>query len=389
MARRPSLLFFAAVVLAGANMRTVFASLPPLLEDVRADLGLSAAAAGLLTTAPVLCFGALAPLVPALVRRVPIERVIAACAALTAAGAAVRGIAGVGGLFVGTVLAGAAVAIAQTCVPALLRARFAGARGTLTGAFSMALTLGAAAAAAVAVPLEALLGSWRDVLAAYAVPATLSALVWAGAAARTRVPHARPLGLRRVARPWSLPAYFGLQAMSFYCGLAWLPAILQHEGYSESAAGSLLALTNAIQFAPALFVPVLAVRQHDQRSLLVVLVGLATAGFVGLLVAPDAAVVWMVVLGVGQGGSLGLSLVLPVLRGAGAAAVAGLTALSLSVGYLIAAVGPTLVGVAHDLTGEWTLPLLLMIGITLAELLPGWPASRAWTVGEVDRAVDS
>lgn len=382
MARRPSFLFFTAVVLAGANMRTVFASLPPLLQDVRDDLGLSAAAAGLLTTAPVLCFGALAPLAPPLVRRVPMERVIAACAALTAAGAALRGVAGVAGLFLGTLLAGAAVAIAQTCAPALLRVRFAGARGALTGAFSMALTLGAAAAAAVAVPLEGLLGSWQAVLAAYALPAALAALVWAAAGARTRVPRARPLGLRRVVRPWSLPAYFGLQAMSFYCGLAWLPTIFEQEGYSESAAGSLLALTNAVQFAPALLVPVIAVRRHDQRSVLVVLVGLASAGFVGVLVAPGAAVVWMVVLGVGQGGSLGLALLLPALRGAGPAAVAALTALSLSVGYLVAAAGPTLVGLAYDLSGGWTVPLVLMIGVTLAELVPGWPAARPWTIGE-------
>jgi MFS transporter, CP family, cyanate transporter len=384
VASRPSLLFFAAVVLAGANMRTVFASLPPLLQDVREDLGLSGAAAGLLTTAPVLCFGALAPLAPPLVRRVPIERVIAACAALTAAGAALRGVAGVGGLFLGTLLAGAAVAIAQTCVPALLRARFGGARGALTGAFSMALTLGAAAAAAAAVPLEQLLGSWQAVLGAYALPAAAAALVWTGAGARTRVPRAQPLGLRRVARPWSLPAYFGLQAMSFYCGLAWLPTILEHEGYGESTAGSLLGLTNAIQFAPALLVPVVAARRQDQRSLLVLLVALATTGFVGLLLAPAAAVVWVLVLGVGQGGSLGLSLVLPVLRGAGAAAVATLTALSLSAGYLVAAIGPTLVGLAHDVSGGWTLPLLLMIGITLAELVPGWPAARAWTIGKAE-----
>jgi MFS transporter, CP family, cyanate transporter len=384
VARRPSVLFFAAVVLAGANMRTVFASLPPLLEDVRDDLGLSAAGAGLLTTAPVLCFGALAPLAPTLARRVPIERVIAACAALTAAGAAVRGIAGIGGLFLGTVLAGAAVAIAQACVPALLRTRFAGARGALTGAFSMALVLGAAVAAATAVPLENLLGTWQAALAAYALPAALAALAWTAAGARTRIARAQPLGIRRVARPWSLPAYFGLQAMSFYCGLAWLPTILESEGYSRSEAGWLLGLTNAIQFAPALLVPVAAARRPDQRSLLLLLVALATAGFSGVLLAPGAAFVWMLVLGVGQGGSLGLALVLPVLRGAGAAAVATLTALSLSAGYLVAAAGPTLVGLAHDLSGGWTVPLLLMIGITVAELVPGWSASRAWTIGEAD-----
>ncbi|HXG77254.1 MAG TPA: hypothetical protein VNJ53_11845, partial [Gaiellaceae bacterium] len=221
-------------------------------------------------------------------------------------------------------------------------------------------------------------------LAAYALPAAAAAFAWGRAGARTRIARARPLGLRRVWRPWSLPAYFGLQAMSFYCGLAWLPSILQHEGYGEAAAGSLLALTNAVQLAPALLVPVLAARLRDQRPALAVLVGLAAAGFAGVLVAPGAAVLWMLVLGLGQGGSLGLGLLLPVLRGAGAAAVAALAALSLSVGYLVASAGPTIVGLAHDVSGGWTLPLLLMIGITLAQLLPGWAAARAWTIGDAD-----
>ena len=52
-----------------SSLRTIFASLPPLLAEVRADLGLSAGAAGLLTTLPVVCLGALAPLAPRLARR--------------------------------------------------------------------------------------------------------------------------------------------------------------------------------------------------------------------------------------------------------------------------------------------------------------------------------
>jgi len=43
---------------------------------VRADLGLSAAAAGLLTTGPLLCLGILAPLGPRIARRMPVERLL-------------------------------------------------------------------------------------------------------------------------------------------------------------------------------------------------------------------------------------------------------------------------------------------------------------------------
>ena len=118
------MLFFAAIVLLGANLRAVFSSLPPLLEDVRAELGLSAAAAGLLTTLPLLCFGLLAPVAPALIRRISIEQLLGACLALTALGAALRGVGGTAGLFAGTLVAGSAVAIAQTTVPTLIRVRF-------------------------------------------------------------------------------------------------------------------------------------------------------------------------------------------------------------------------------------------------------------------------
>ena len=103
-------------------MRTVFASLPPLLDEVRADLGLSAAVAGLLTAVPLLCFGLFAPFVPMLVRMVAIQRVVAVCAALTALGAAVRGLGGTAALFAGTLVAGAAVAFAQAVIPILGRA---------------------------------------------------------------------------------------------------------------------------------------------------------------------------------------------------------------------------------------------------------------------------
>src|SRR4051794_36268920 len=109
----PTAGFFVAVLVLGLNLRTVFASLPPLLTHVRGDLGLSAGVAGLLTTGPLLCFGGLAPVAPSLVRRAPVERVLVVTGVLTAAGAAVRGGGGGAGLFAGTLLAGAAVALTQ------------------------------------------------------------------------------------------------------------------------------------------------------------------------------------------------------------------------------------------------------------------------------------
>jgi CP family cyanate transporter-like MFS transporter len=378
----PTRLAFAAVVLAGLNLRAVFGSLPPVLDNVRAELGLGAAVAGLLTTGPLLCFGGFALVAPRLARRVPIEQLLAACLVLTAAGAAARGVAGTAGLFAGTILAGAAVAVAQTVLPMLVRSRHAAHAGLLTGGYSLALTLGSTIAAATAVPLEHALGGWRGSLASYGLLAVAGAGVWLVAAAleRTTVEPRPSLGLHRLHGSWSLALYSGLQSMAFYAALTWLPTILETHGWSETGAGAIQASGNAVQLLPAFVVPVLAGRRRSQTSLLAAIVATGVAAVAGLLLAPGGAVGWVLLLGLAQGGALGLALILPVLRGGTGAAVGALTAMTLSIGYLVAAAGPFLLGVVHDAAGGWGVPLVLLAAIVAAELPAGLAATRDWTV---------
>lgn len=349
---------------------------------MRADLGLSASVAGLLTTGPVVCFGLFALVAPRLARRFPVEWLLVAAAAATAAGTALRAAGGAAGLFAGTLLAGIAIAVAQALVPVLVRLRFAARAGTLTGSFSMALTLGSAFAAGLAVPLEHAFGNWRWALAVFAAPAAVAAAAWLVPAtgAQTRLPASEALSLHRLPRAWSVALYFGAQSMAFYTGLTWLPTILERDGFSAAGAGGLQALLNAVQFPPAFAVPVLAGRRRDQSPLLAALVVPAAVAIVGLIAAPGAALLWMPLLGLAQGGMLGLALMLPVLRGATGPAVAALTAMALSVGYLFASVGPFVAGAAHDLTGGWTAALVFLLCVTLAELPLGLAATRSWTV---------
>jgi CP family cyanate transporter-like MFS transporter len=382
--RAPVLGVMAAIVLLALNLRTLVAGLPPLLDDIRDDLGLSGLAGGLLTTLPVLAFGAFAPLAPRLSRRVPIEWLLVGCAVVTAFAAALRGAGGVAPLFLGCALAGVAVAVAQALLPVFIRTRHGEATGTLTGAYSMSLTLGAALAAALAVPLEEWLGSWEASLAAWSVPALVAAVVWTSMAWRSGsvVQDESPPGLWGNRLAWMVSLYMGMQSMAFYAGLSWIPTVLEDHGYSAGSAGALQALSALVQLAPAFAVPVLAARRRDQVGLLWWIVLLQLAGALGLLLAIDVAPLWIVVLGIGQGGALGLGLILPVLRGGSTAAVAALTAMSLCVGYMVAAVGPWLLGAVHDAFGGWTVALIVFAAICLLELAPGLPASRARIIEE-------
>lgn len=370
---------FVAVVLMAINLRTVVVSLPPVVEDIRADLGLSGAVGGLLTTLPVLCFGLLAPFAPRLARRIPIERLIVVCGLVTAGAAALRGAGGVAPLFAGSLLAGAGVALAQAVLPIFIRTRFPSQAGSLMGAFTMSLTIGGTIAAGATVPLERLLDvGWPTGLALWALPAVLATLLWLPAALGpgTVVSGEPPAALLRSPLAWAVALYFGVQSMTFYSGLAWLPSILRDQGYGADEAGALLALSALPSMLPAFLVPVLAARRSRQSGLLVGFVALVVASLIGLLLAPDAAVLWMIVLGLGQGGTLGLGLFLPVLRGGDAATVASLTGMTLCVGYLVAATGPFLLGEVHDLSGDWTAPLVVLIVIAALQIIPGLVAAR-------------
>jgi MFS transporter, CP family, cyanate transporter len=121
---------------------------------------------------------------------------------------------------------------------------------------------------------------------------------------------------------------------------------------------------------------VLAARRTSQVDLLTVIVGTAVIGLLGELALPDASLVWMVFLGIGQGGALGLALMLPVLRGANPGEVAGMAAMAMGVGYLIAAAGPALVGAVFDVTDDWSLPICVLVVMTLAQFPAALPATR-------------
>lgn len=372
----------AAVILLSINLRTVFASLPPLLAEVRADFGLSAGVAGLLTTGPVLCLGLLGQLAPHITRRVPIERVLVVCGLVTAGGVAARGAGSLAALFAGTLLAGAAVAIAQVALPVLIRARHPAHVGLFTGALSLALTLGGTLAAGFAVPLEGALGSWERSLAFWALPVLIGLLPWVRGALGSGTLVAGPRAARIVGDrlAWSVSLYFALQSMAFYSGLTWLPTILRADGWSAGSAGALQAVANGVSAVPAFLLPFVAHRMRTQGPLLTAVVVCALVAEVGLLAAPGGAALWMPMLGLAQGGALGLGLILTVLRGGDVRTVAALTAMTLSVGYLIAATGPWLLGAARDLSGGWTAPLLLLIAITAAQWPVGLPGTRDRTL---------
>ncbi|KLN32834.1 CynX/NimT family MFS transporter [Cellulosimicrobium cellulans] len=377
-----------AIVLASLNLRPAVVSISPVLGEIRADLGLSAAAAGVLTTLPVLCFGLLAPLAPVLARRWGLERALFVSLVVLCVGFALRLVPETWGLFAGTVVAGCAIGLGNVLLPALIKRDFADRIGLMTGLYSMALSGGAALAAGLTLPIATAAGlDWRGALATWGVLAVLGVLVWVPRALRPDLAGATSFGAGAgagVARSavwrsplaWAVTVVMGMQSLSFYAVNAWLPEIMVALGRTPEAGGWLLALCNLAGILGSFVTPVLAGRMRRQRGIGIVLVVLVGSGLLGLALAPGAAALWVVLVGLGQGGGISLALTLMALRARDAAHTSELSGMAQSAGYLLAATGPLGLGLAHDATGTWTLPLLLLVAAAGVQGVAVWFAGR-------------
>ncbi|MEV7354898.1 MFS transporter [Kitasatospora sp. NPDC091276] len=380
-------LFAVAIAAAAFNLRPVVTSLGPLLDQVRADLGMNPTLAGLLTAVPSLCFGLFGFAAPSMARRIgPIAVITAGMGAITL-GVLSRSFAGGTAVFLLlTALALAGVAVSNVLIPVVIKRYFPDKVGPMIGLYSMALSAGTALAAAVTVPMtSALGGDWRYGLGVWAGLAALALLLWlpvlltkrergeraGGAAAAVRLP------ITRSRTAWAMACFFGLQATGAYVVMGWLPKIFQDAGVDKGTSGVLLAVTMVIGVPVSFVLPNLAARRGDQRLFVVVLAACGIAGYAGLALAPaGASWLWAVLVGLSNC-AFPLVLTMIGLRARTAGGVAQLSAFAQGVGYLISIPGPILIGRIYQMTGEWYGPLGFLALLLVPQMLFGLRAAMA------------
>ncbi|TBL28334.1 MFS transporter [Verrucosispora sp. SN26_14.1] len=365
---RAGWLLLVGMLLVALNLRAAMTSLGALLDEVRVGLALSGAMAGAVTTLPAVAFAGLGATTPWLVRRLSAPRLLVLAMIALTVGQVLRVVTGSAVVFLATsALALAGIAVANILLPMLVKQHFPHRTGLVTGVYMMTLTVGATAAAAAAVPVAHAFGSWRVGLGVWAALAAVAVLPWlpaalrTGGAARRSGRHGGRARLRispaRTRLGWAMALYFGAQSLSAYAIMGWLAVLFRDAGFRPQDAGLLLAGVTALGVPIALLMPTLAGRLSDLRLLVLALTAASSVAYLGLAFAPrGGAVLWVVLLALGQG-AFPLILATIGLRARTADGTVALSAFTQSVGYLIAALGPLLVGILHESTGGWTAPL--------------------------------
>jgi len=405
----------AAIVLIALNFRGPIVATAPVISDVRADLGLTATIAGLLTTIPVLCFALATPFASWVIAKADPERAVSLSLVIVLAGTVVRSLPSSAALLIGTAVIGIGITIGNVVIPVVIRRDTSPERvGLVTGVYTSALNVGSMITSLGTAPLAALWG-WPVAIAIWAVFALIAAAAWtyavgaraawrrplpserdeplpvtgpidqvldtgairtARAAEAARVAAAEPIRPARRLITWGLTLAFGGQAFSYYALTAWIPTLLHDEiGFSKASSGASSSVFQILAVVGALGVPLLATRWRP--AAIIALVGtLWLAMPLGLLFAPQLWLLWSVLGGAAQGGGITVIFIVIVRIVSSDADARRMSAFVQGGGYLLGSAGPLVAGALHGATGNWTAPLLVVLVAVLTLGVVGTFAAR-------------
>lgn len=400
-ARRPAAasavpwLVVVGVLVAALSMRGPIVAPTVVLRDIAADFGVDGATVALLTTAPILMFAVLTPLAALVIRRIGAEFALLVSLSGVLAGTVLRVIPGFEFMLGGMLVIGASITVGNVVIPVIVRRDVPPAQvSTVMAAYVAMLNAGSLLTTLATAPLAGLIG-WPLALLSWSVITVAGIVLWAVHLRRARraprAPQADtggadadrsgldartltgpvpavgrgPQGFLRTPVPWLLTLVFGCQAFVYYGVTTWLPALSSDLlGVDRTSAGVVASIFQGVAVAGAFIVPLLTRVGNDMVAAAVISLSWI-ALTVGVLVAPDLMILWLVIGAIAHSGGFVVvfSAIVVVARSDGEAA--GMSALVQGGGYAVAATAGPVLGALHDATGGWTVPLVLLVVVSV------------------------
>ncbi|WLV25972.1 MFS transporter [Aciduricibacillus chroicocephali] len=379
-----TILLLLGIIFIGANLRAPLTAVGPLIANIRTDLHLSNAIAGTITTVPLLAFALISPLAPKLAKKRGMEQAIFLSLFLLAAGMILRSLNGITLLFAGTILIGCAIAVSNVLLPSFIKTKFPRGVGIMTGIYSVAMNLFGALSSGISVPLSEWHGfGWKGALVFWVLLAVIAIIIWIPQLVKAPKPRNwkdaafESESIWKSPLAWKVTIFMGAQSLIFYTMMTWLPELLQLRGYSNNAAGWMLSLMQFALIPVTFFIPVIADRMKNQQPLAIITAAFYFCGIGGLLFTNQVlTIICVIFIGIASGSAFSLSMMFFTLRTDNSGESAELSGMAQSFGYLLASLGPVLFGALHDLTHNWTVPIIMLLVNILVFFYAGLGAAK-------------
>lgn len=359
------LLFF-AIILVSFCLRPSITSVGPLIPEIREDLDLSNSWAGFLTTLPLLAFATFSLFSSAIGRKLGYVRAILLGLVILAVGILIRIQGGVFLLYFGTALTGVGIVICNVLIIPLIKDKLPRKIGLMTSAYTTGLSLFAAIGTGLSIPLALAFG-WRGSLLSWLGLVALTIIVWIPQVQKNKIvaeQAAEPKGnnVWKSKLAWQVSMFMGLQSFIFFTLVTWLPELLIEKGLSPGRAGLVVMLMQIVGLLGTFSAPLVAVRFKEQTKIAMALGVAYFLGFATLFLDAIPIVYFgLSLIGFSLGASISMAYMLIGLRTTGRT-TAHLSGMSQSTGYYLASIGPLLVGILFDISVNWNLFILIMMG---------------------------
>ncbi len=169
----------------------------------------------------------------------------------------------------------------------------------------------------------------------------------------------------------ALALFFGLQSLHAFVQMGWLAQIFRDYGVSQNYAGMLAGLMQLLSIPGAMLAPALLGKVKNPRLLVAGTAAIAAPAYLGMLLAP-ASVPWLwVILFALANTTFPMALTLIGWSGRSGDTTALLSSFVQSFGFLIASLGPLLVGILLQATTGWTVPLIFCLVLVIPFAIAG------------------
>jgi len=393
-ARQVAWLGVAGVLLLALGARTGVAALSPLAGVIDLDVELSGLWLGVLGTIPPVAYTLAGLYTPRIVKAFSLEGVAVAVSAVTTLGHIARGFAPhYLGLFLATVALMLGVGSINVILPGLVKLYAPRRIGQVTSLYSTAMAVSTAAPAGAGLWLADTF-DWRWSLASWALISLLAMVPWILvlpiAWNRRRAERIDIANLVQVVRLSSLSSsptaraimlVFAVSGVIAYSVFALLPPILiDQAGATPGEAAVALTVFSLMGMPMSLTIPLLAVRPKWPSRLVWLASCSGCAGFLGLAFVPAVApLLWTVLVALGTL-TFSMSLALIGARTLSHHMATDLSGFVNTLGYGLAAIGPVLTGLIHEVTNTWLPSLIVLAVLSLAASLGAVVLAREHTV---------
>lgn len=380
-------LVFLGIVFVSFNLRAPITSVGPVIDLIQLKYDLNSSMAGFITTLPLLAFAIISPFVAKLNHKFGHGLTMFFGLLLIILGELIRSYTDIYGLFIGTAFIGIGIAIGNVLIPSVIKHKFKKNVGNVLSIYITSMCIFAALGSGLSIPMTEIWG-WNTSLAIWTILTVFTLLIWLPQLKKSgEYNNSDDLKIEEKMKSksiwksplaWWVTLYMGTQSLLFYTLIAWIPSILLYKNFDAHFAGMMLLLFQLISLPATLLVPAIADKIRHQKLIATIITLIYLVGMVIFLfaISKSSVIISMIFLGLGMGGTISLAIGFISLRTPHAKKAAELSGMSQSAGYLLAAIGPILIGFIYDLSKSWTIPILMLILLIILLIFFGLKAGR-------------